>query len=190
MNTNMDSLINDLSFEQELDNGSVNKNCEDFNGSAERTGVSGNEKLREILQNQKTERNYTKSARVSEESLNKAVVYSGAALIVCAFLPFVSVDLFFYSLEQSLIQMSGGWLILICGLVGLLGGLNKNKTAQILSGASAILVLLIVYYSFADGGYEVKRAVSQVFMRKEFGFYASWAAALCLTLTPFFISED
>ena len=33
MNTNMDSLINDLSFEQELDNGSVNKNCEGLNGS-------------------------------------------------------------------------------------------------------------------------------------------------------------
>ena len=182
MNTNNNSLIN----EKELQNCSVNKGCEDLNGSAGIIRVSENEKIREILQNQKSERNYTQSTGQSEKSLNKSVVISGAALMLCAFLPFVSV----FSFGLSLIHMNGGWVILVCGLIGLLGGLTKNKSAQILSGGSAILALLIVYYSFADGGYEVARYTSQLLLKKEFGFYASWAAALCLTIIPFFVNED
>ena len=75
----------------------------------------------------------------SSGSLNLAAVLSGAVLFLCAFLPFVSVNMYFYKQGVNLIDMEGGWLILVCGIAGILGGLSKNTSIQFYSGISSML---------------------------------------------------
>ena len=190
MNNNTNSLIGNQFSEQELQNGSLNGSCEDYNGSTGVWRISENEKLHEILHNRCFEQRYVYTVQKSGGSLNPAAVLSGAVLFLCAFLPFVSVNMYFYKQEVNLIDMRGGWLILVCGIAGILGGLSKNTSIQFYSGISSMLSLLFIYYYFADGGNEFARAASQVLLQKESGFYTSIAAAVFLTFSPIFNGED
>ena len=70
MNNNTNSLIGNQFSEQELQNGSLNGSCEDYNGSTGVWRISENEKLHEILHNQRSEQRYVytvqKIQRLSE----------------------------------------------------------------------------------------------------------------------------
>ena len=96
MNNNTNSLIGNRFSEQELQNGSLNGSCEDYNGSTGVWRISENEKLHEILHNRCSEQRYVYTVQKSGGSLNPAAVLSGAVLFLCAFLPFVSVNMYFY----------------------------------------------------------------------------------------------
>ena len=190
MNNNTNLLIDNRYFEQELQNDLLSGSCEDCNGSTGVWKISENRKLYEILNNQRAERCYIYTTQKSGGTLNLAAVLSGTALFLCTFLPFVSVNMYFYKHSINMIDMKGGWLILVCGIAGILGGVFKNTSIQFYSGTSTILSLLFIYYSFVDGGNEFAQAASQILLQKEISFYASIAAAGFLMLAPIFNGEN
>lgn len=191
MNTNNNSLIDNRFFESGHQNAFIGNTCNDFSEVEVKKYVAPrNDKLIALI-NHESRSDYTETD--SNRSPDLLALISGIALIISAFLPFLKVNILWTYLELNLLNsqyFQMGWLVLVCGIIGIAASLFHQKGLEIIAGSSAVILVVLSYYFFSDGGNEYARAASRLMLEKGAGFYTALIAGAILAVWPFFSSKD